>query len=263
MLELINVSFKYDQTWVLRSITLSVNQGEIIGVIGPNGSGKSTLLRLISGVLEPNEGQIDLMGKNLHKMSRKEIAKMIGVVPQNIQLSFPFTVREVVVMGRAPHLKWFQRENKTDFETVERALSYANMLDLADRMMDELSGGERQRAFIAKALAQEPKLLLLDEPIAHLDINYQFEILDLVRKLNRERGLTIILVSHDINLASEYCDRLAIFKAGELFAIGSAKEVITEENIMQGYGIPVIVTENPTSGMPMIIKGRRTKFKDR
>lgn len=257
MLELINISFKYDEIWALRHITLSVNQGEIMGVIGPNGSGKSTLLRLTSGVLEPNEGRIDLMGKNLHKMNRKEIAKLIGVVPQNLQLSFPFTVLEVVLMGRAPHLKWFQRESKIDFEIVERALSYTNMLDFADRMMDELSGGERQRALIAKALAQEPKLLLLDEPIAHLDINYQFEILDLVRKLNRERGLTVILVSHDINLASEYCDRLALIKAGELFAIGSAKEVITEENIMQVYGIQVIVTENPTSGMPLVIKGRR------
>lgn len=256
MLELSDVSFKYNynDSWVLRHINLSLNKTEIIGIIGPNGSGKSTLLRLISGFLKANEGHIALMGRNLDTMNRKEIAKLVAMVPQNIQVSFPFSVRELVLMGRSPHLSWFQRESKVDFEIVDRALSAVSLLELSERMIDELSGGEHQRVFIAKALAQEPNLLLLDEPIAHLDINHQFEILDLVRRLNREERLTVIMVSHDINLASEYCDMLVMLKSGELLAVGSAKELITEENIKKLYGTNVAVMENPTSGKPMIIK---------
>ncbi|HIE26326.1 TPA: ABC transporter ATP-binding protein [Candidatus Poribacteria bacterium] len=214
VIEVYDLSYKYnlDRSLVLNRINFDVRQGEILGIVGPNGSGKSTLLKLLSGVLKPVEGRILLLGRPLARLNHKSIAKIIAVVPQNTVISFPFTVREIVLMGRSPHLGLLQIERDKDFKISERAMMYTNSLEFADRKIDELSGGERQRVIIARALAQEPQIILLDEPTVHLDLKHQIEIFDLIKQLNIENLMTVVVVSHDLNLAGEYCDRFILLR---------------------------------------------------
>lgn len=253
MFTLDHVDVSYNSTPVLRSVSFDVRSGEFLGIIGPNGSGKSTLLKMLAGTLTPSSGSAKLDGKVIHTIPGRELARHLAVVPQENPVTFDYSVLEIVLMGRSPHLGRFQLENTRDLEIAINALKRTNLLSLADRKIGELSGGERQRAMIARALAQETEIIFLDEPTSHLDINYQVEILHLARRENRDHGKTIIAVLHDLNLASEFCDRLVILKAGQVYATGSPDDVITAENVQQVYGTAVWVRKHPTSGRPYVL----------
>lgn len=252
ILYLENVSFRYDRGLVLGDVSLRIAQGEFIGIIGPNGSGKTTLLRLMAGILRPEKGKVELKGRNLSEMSRRSVAKLVAVVPQETPLTFPFSVREVVLMGRAPHLPVFGFESGSDFEIAARVMGMTETAQFAGRSMGSLSGGERQRVLIARALAQQPEIMLLDEPTAFLDIRHQVEIFELVRTLREKQGLTVVTVTHDINLASLYSDRIVLLKEGKIFSEGRPEDVLTSVNIEDVYGSRILVDSYPGSGLPRI-----------
>ncbi len=252
MIDLRALSFRYHQDWVLEDISFRIEKGEFIGIIGPNGSGKSTLLKTLCRLLSPQKGEILLDRIPLNKMGQKEIAKKIAVVPQETYSLFPFRVVEMVLMGRSPYLGSLLFEGPKDLEIAQRAMAWTETLPLSERFIDELSGGERKRVFIARALAQEPEVILLDEPTANLDIHHQVDFLHLILTLNRKQGLTILMASHDLNIASDYCDRLILLNKGRIYKIGSPREVITREHIEEVYGCPVWVDDHPVSGMPRV-----------
>jgi iron complex transport system ATP-binding protein len=252
MIEVKSISFRYHKDWVLQDVSFRVERGEFVGVIGPNGSGKTTLLKILYRLLYPQQGEVFYELVSLKKMGRRDIAKKVGVVPQETHLLFPFRVMEVVLMGRSPYLGHLLFEREMDLEIARKAMEWTKILPLSERPVDELSGGERKRVIIARALAQEPEVILLDEPTANLDIHHQIDFLDLILTLNRERGLTIVMASHDMNMASEFCDRLILLKEGRIYRIGTPEEVITRENIERVYGCEVWVDKNPISGMPRI-----------
>jgi iron complex transport system ATP-binding protein len=252
MIEVNSVSFRYHEDWVLQDVSFRVEKGEFVGVIGPNGSGKTTLLKVLYRLLSPQKGEILFELVPMKRMDRIDIAKRIAVVAQETHLLFPFSVLETVLMGRSPHLGHLMFESEKDLEITRKAMEWTKMLSFSERSMDELSGGERKRVFIARALAQEPEVILLDEPTTNLDIHHQMDFLDLILTLNRERGLTIVMASHDMNIASEFCDRLILLQEGRIYKMGTPEEVITEENIEKVYGCEVWVDQNPFSGMPRI-----------
>jgi len=252
LLNVDNVSFRYGEQWVLRGIDFAVEKGDFLGIIGPNGSGKTTLLRVIDGILAPQEGAVLLEGTEIGKLRREALARSVAVVPQYSALAFPFSVEEVVLMGRAPHLGRWRFEGDEDNRIARKAMEMTDTLGLAARDMESLSGGERQRVLIARALAQEPRLMLLDEPTAFLDIRHQVDFFDRIRSLNRDRGLTIIAVTHDINLAAHYCDRIILLKDGRIEATGPVEAVITEEHIRKAYETKVMVDRHPRTGSPRI-----------
>ncbi|MGE5855743.1 MAG: heme ABC transporter ATP-binding protein [Syntrophaceae bacterium] len=252
LLKVDKVSFRYGQQWVLRGIDFTVEKGDFLGIIGPNGSGKTTLLRVIDGILAPQEGAVLLEGTEIGKLRREALARSVAVVPQYSALAFPFSVEEVVLMGRAPHLGRWRFEGDEDNRIARKAMEMTDTLGLAARDMESLSGGERQRVLIARALAQEPRLMLLDEPTAFLDIRHQVDFFDRIRLLNRDRGLTVIAVTHDINLAAHYCDRIILLKDGRIGAAGPVDAVITEENIRKAYETRVMVDRHPGTGSPRI-----------
>lgn len=249
------VSFAYSNDYgsVLEDIDLKVESGQMVGVIGPNGSGKTTFLRLASGVLHPTKGSILLDGNDLKDLSRNRIAQRVAMVPQYFYMPFSFTVAEVVMMGRTPFIKVLSGAKEHDRDTVRHSLEATGVSEFESRIFNDLSGGERQRAILALAMAQEPKLLLLDEPTAHLDINHQIELLQLVQRLNTEEGITVCAVMHDLNLASLYFNRLVILKNGSVYADGPPHKVLTSEVIQHVYGTKVHVTTHPTTGTPYII----------
>jgi len=230
-----------------------VGEGEVLGIVGPNGSGKTTLLRCINMVLKPKAGTVLIDGQDILELDRKEIAKSIGVVPQNSNVRFPFTVLDVVLMGRTPHMERLDRESLKDIEVAKKAMEMTNTEHLADRLIDEVSGGEKQRVIIARALAQEPKILLLDEPTLHLDINHQLELLELIRELSKRNSLVVILVSHDLNLAARYCDRMILLSSGKIHSAGRPSEVLTPENIKEVYQVVVEVSKDPETDAPHIL----------
>ena len=252
LLSVDNVSFKYGEQWVLRGIGFDVEKGDFLGVIGPNGSGKTTLLRVIDGILKPQEGEVRLEGTEIGRLRREALARCVAVVPQYSALAFPFSVEEVVLMGRSPHLSRWRFEGEQDLRIAREAMEMTDTLGLAARDMESLSGGERQRVLIARALAQEPRLMLLDEPTAFLDIRHQVDFFDRIRALNRERGLTVIAVTHDINLAAHYCDRIILLKGGRIEAAGPVETVITEEHIRKAYETRIMVDRHPGTGSPRI-----------
>lgn len=253
-LKIENVECRYGSTRVLENLSFEANRGDFIGLIGPNGSGKTTLLRSISSVLKPYVGTVFLDGRDVYSLKTKEVAKNVAVVPQDTSPStFLFSALEIVLMGRTPHLKWLESEGERDHAIAERAMKFTNTWHLADRLFTELSGGEKQRVIIARALTQEPKVLLLDEPTSHLDINYQVEILDLIKKLREERKLTIIAVFHDLNLAARYCDYLILLNQGEIESIGAPEAVLTPENIKRVYHAEVLVKRHPITNSLYLI----------
>lgn len=256
LLQLDHICFAYNGSPVIRDISFSIEKGDLLGLIGPNGSGKTTLLKLIDGILQPAQGTIRILGAPVQKMKRMDLAKIIAVVPQLSPLLFPFTVQEVVLMGRAPHLGTWRFEGEKDYEIVKLVMEKTDTLTLAERNMNRLSGGETHRVLIARALAQEPQILLLDEPTAFLDIRHQIDFLNLIHALNKEQGLTVIAVTHDINLASLYCKRIALLKEGQIQAIGRPEEVVTEEQIQAVYHTPVIVDRHPVTGRPRVTPRR-------
>lgn len=246
------ISFRYAAQWVIEDLSFHVEGGEFWGIIGPNGSGKTTLLKILYGLIDPQRGRVFIDGGELRRMKRSDIAKKIAVVPQETQISFPFTSLEVVLMGRSPYLGRLRFEGRDDFEIAETAMRLTDTFHFSRRPVNELSGGERQRILIARALAQEPEIILLDEPTSNLDIGHQVEFYDLISRLNREKKLTILTVSHDINLASEYCRKIILLKGGRIFKMGSPRDVVVEESIRQVYGSRVLVDENPVTKSPRI-----------
>jgi iron complex transport system ATP-binding protein len=250
-----DVRFRYADGgagWVLDGVSLAAAPGEVVGLLGPNGSGKSTLLRLVSGVLRPAEGSVELGGRPIRALSRKETARTVALVVPEGGRDLPFRVEELVLLGRSPYLGDLEWEGPDDRRIAREAMERAGVTHLADRYFDELSLGERQRVLLAQGLAQEPKVLLLDEPVAHLDIHHQVEIHALLERLARERGVAILAVSHDLNLAAEYCDRLVVLSAGRVRAVGPPAEILTADLLSEVYASRVLVDRNPVSGAPRV-----------
>ncbi len=256
-----NVSFSYGlrkravSEAVLNDLSCLILSGRVLGILGPNGSGKSTLLKLLARVFEPQQGQIDLLGDSLSSLSQLDVAKRVALVPQETLQLFPFTIAEMVLMGRSPHHQgWggWHWEDSQDWAIAQNAMEELDVAHLGDRLVTEVSGGERQRAVIARALVQEPQVLLLDEPTAFLDLHHQLDIARIIKRLNRERGLTVVLVSHDLNLASQYCDHLLLLNHGCLVAMGSPQKVLNPEIIEAVYGCSVLIDKHPQSGMPRV-----------
>lgn len=244
LLEVRGLTHQFRNEPVLRDVSMEVNTGDFLGILGPNGSGKTTLIKCISGVLKPSEGSIFLQGRRVRDLSAMEIARIISVVPQGVEIGFDFSVAQFVMLGRIPFLKPFQGETSKDYSVVEWAMGVTGVTGLADRSFWEISGGERQRVVVAQALAQEPRLLLLDEPVAHLDISQETEIFNLIRNLNREHGITVLVVLHDLNLAARYCKTILLLKEGAVYAQGLPAEVLTPSNIRQVYHTEVELVKN-------------------
>lgn len=231
-------------------IDLRVQEGDLVALVGPNGSGKSTLLRLLLGALHPDAGTVELWGRDIRDWQREEIARRIGVVPQTEEIAFPLTVRDMIAMGRYPHLGAWRREGPADRSAIERAMERCRVTDLAARSVLELSGGERQRVRVARALAQEPRALLLDEPTASLDIAHEMSLFELLSTLREER-VTVVIVTHNLNVAARYADRLVLLENGRSAAAGSPRDVLTRNTIERVYGWPVTIrTEN---GAPQVV----------
>jgi len=252
-LQIRQVSFSYLDGLVLHNIDLSIKAGEMVGLLGPNGSGKTTLIKLASGILKPGQGEIRLDGSDLSQLRRKVIARSVAVVPQQFHIPFAFTVGEVAMLGRIPFIRALAGETEIDRQAVNTALELVGISELEQRRFDELSGGERQKVILAMALAQQPRLLLLDEPTVHLDITHQIEILELLRNLNVEQGITVMAAMHDLNLASLYFDRLILLEEGRVLADGTPAQVLTEARIREVFSASVLVEPHPTTGVPHII----------
>lgn len=246
-LELKEVDAYYSSVKVLEGIEFAAARGELLGIIGPNGSGKTTLLRTIARILKPRTGAILLDGQAVLPMKDREFSRIFASVPQDTAVNFEFSALDVVLMGRNPHLGRLQLEGERDIAIARRCMERTSCWHLAERPVTELSGGERQLVIMARALTQEPKVLLLDEPTSHLDINYQLAIMELLRQLITQEKLIIIAVIHDLNLAAQYCDRLVLLRAGRIVAIGSQDEVLTAENIKAAFGADVIVKRHPVT----------------
>ena len=247
-----DVGFKYETDWILRGITFQIEEGEFLGIIGPNGSGKTTLLKLLSRLLSPREGKITFQGRSLDSWNHRELVREVGVVPQDITILYPLTVLEIVLMGRAPYASLLGFDETRDIRIAEEMLDRVGLSHISGRPVSSISGGERQMVFIARALAQQAGLLLLDEPTAYLDITHQISIHGLLRQLNAESGLTVITVSHDLNLASQYCSRLILLSKGEIYVQGRPDAVITTGNIKDVYGCHSLVDPHPVTGTPRI-----------
>jgi iron complex transport system ATP-binding protein len=232
----------------LDDVSLSVAQGSLTGLLGANGCGKSTLLKLLSGVLAPDRGAVSLAGRGLRRIPRRELARQVAVVPQETQPAFDYTVIEMALMGRHPHLGRFELEGPDDLAAVERALGTTGVAHLADRMFSTLSGGEKQRGVIAGALAQAGSVLLLDEPTASLDLAYQLEVAALLAALNREQGVTMVLATHDLNLAASICDSLVLLREGCVLAEGWTSEVLNAPMVRELYGIDADVRFHDGAG---------------
>ncbi len=253
MLEACQVTFSFNGTPVLDQVDLRLEAGKMIGVIGPNGAGKSTLVRLLSRSLTPADGRIWLNGHNLNQWRPAELARVLAVVPQDPELPPAFTAWEMVLMGRTPYLGWMGHESEHDRAAARRAMEETHIWHLADRFIGQLSGGERQRVVIARALVQEPRVLLLDEPTAHLDISYQVEILSLIVRLVKERRLAALAIFHDLNLAAQYCDELVLLSRGQVVAQGAPGQVLTLSLLRQVYGTEVVVVPHPQNGLPTVL----------
>ena len=240
-----NISFAYAGAPTLADVDFALGCGALRALLGPNGSGKTTLLKILTGILPPARGTVKYQDVDLKSMSRREIARRVALVPQELNLQFGFTVRQMVMLGRTPHTSALGGPSKQDREIVERVMELTETAEMRDRIITELSGGEQQRVVIAMALAQEPQVLLLDEPTVHLDISHQIEILDLVRKLNRERGLTVLATMHDLNLAALYFDDLVLLERGRIVAQGAPAEVLSVDRIRDVFHANVLVQAHP------------------
>jgi len=248
-----NLCKSFGSNPVLRGASFSVMRGEIFGIIGPNGSGKSTLLGLISGVEKPDSGTVLLDGKPVRHYSRKGLAQWLAVLRQEPLPAAAFTVREVVEMGRFPHQNWLGGEPDGGEERIEAILRRLELSGLAGRTLAQLSGGERQRAALGKVMAQDPRLLLLDEPTTYLDIGHQIQLMDKIKQWQRESDLTVVAVLHDLNLAALYCDRLMLMHRGKTVCVGTPGEILRSDLIAEAYGTEPIVIRHPAEGVPQIV----------
>jgi iron complex transport system ATP-binding protein len=264
ILRLENVGYALDRHTILRGISFGLQPGECVGLVGPNGSGKTTLLRTAAGLLAPDVGQILLTEQPLTQLKRREIARQIGYVPQQANLDFNFSVREVVLMGRNPYLSRFEVENESDRCIARQALELADLTHLVERLVTTLSGGERQRVVIARALAQQSRLLLLDEPTASLDLRHQHEIMALLVRLSQEHNLAILVALHDLNLAARYCNRLIVLNRARLLADGRPAEVLTPELMAQVFEVEATICPDETAPgrVQIVVQGVLTDSKD-
>jgi len=251
-LEIRGVAAGYGEREVLHGIDLTVAAGEVMVLAGPNGAGKTTLLRVLSGTLRPRAGAVRWQGEDLLGLSPRQRARRMAVVPQARTAPPTFTVAQAVMLGRTPYLSWLGAPDARDHEVVQRVLAQTDLTDLAARKLGQLSGGERQRVLLARALAQETPILLLDEPTTYLDLRHQANILRLVRGLSRAHGLAVLMVVHDLNLAARFADRMALLDGGEILAVGAPEDVLTAERIAAVYRTPVDVCRAP-QGQPMVV----------
>jgi iron complex transport system ATP-binding protein len=242
------VSFAYDREDVLDGLSLTIGAGSFTGLLGPNGSGKTTLIQLLAGAFHPRAGQVRVLGRELSSWDRRELARTVAVVPQRFDLAFPFTVEEVVLLGRVPHRGPLSLDSPDDLRVAREAMESTGVRDLAGRRITELSGGEQKRVVVAKALAQQPKILLLDEPAAHLDIRHQIGLYRLIDSIRRQTGLTVLSAMHDLNLAAAFCDRVALLKAGRLVASGPIPEVMTYRRLSEVFETDIYVGVNDLTG---------------
>lgn len=248
-----NLNYSVSDKDILKNINLSIDKGKFYSIIGPNGSGKTTLLRNIANSLEISKNKVYVESKDIISYNQKELAKTMSYVPQDNTSDFDFSVWDIVLMGRYPYLRRFEQESVKDIKIAENALKLTKTFHLKDKNIRFLSGGERQRVFIARALTQETKILILDEPISMLDIHHALEIMDTIKHLNSTVGLTILTVLHDLNIAAEYSDELILLDEGEIVAIGTPEQVLSSENLEKVYKIKVSISKNPYTNKPLII----------
>ena len=246
-----DITVGYGEHTVLKSVSLAIEQGGFLGILGPNGCGKTTFLRSLSKVLKPEDGVVYIDGKTVSSYDAKTFAKTVGCVSQETETGFEFSVRDIVLMGRHPHIGRLAPLTAGDYAIADEAMRFTNTLQFKDRLVTELSGGERQRVLIAKTLAQQPKILLLDEPTNHLDVCHQIEILQLIRSLTPK--ITVIGVLHDLNLASYFCDRIVLMEKGQILSVGTPAEVLTPERVYDVFSVRMIVSPHPVTGKPYLI----------
>ncbi len=259
LIEFAGVGFSYPrpertrgEAFALADVSFAIGEGEVFGVIGPNSAGKTTLLRLLTRVLAAERGEVRLEGRPLARLPHAELARRIAVVPQDAPRPFPFSVEQLVLMGRYPHGPGRFFESDEDRALAREAMAATGVLELAALPLEQLSGGERQRAMLARALAQQPRVLVLDEPTSHLDLRYQAETAALIQRVNAERGMTVLLVSHDLNLAAEVCDRLLLLSRGRIARVGTPAEVLQRQTLETVFRCAVSVDVNPSSGRPVV-----------
>lgn len=256
-----NIDFFYNATQILHDVSMSLRQGEFLGIIGPNGAGKSTLLRLLCGILQPKKGTVGLFGASISAQSHKSIAQIVAFVPQETHFALNFTVEDIVSMGRYPYKRAFQREDEQDRSAVENALGAANVAALRARPINSLSSGERQLVVIARALAQSPKVMLLDEPTSHLDLHHQHAIMDLLERLNKQ-GISIAVVHHDLNLASLYCENLILMHKGKIHTKGKPAEILNKSILREVYSTEVTILRHPEKDVPQIFMQTKGNHED-
>ena len=253
MIQVVGLYVSYGDRAVVRGLDLEIAAGEVVGLVGRNGCGKTTLLKAVSRVIASDSGTIRLAGNNASALSRRDLARRLAVVPQNPQLPIGYTALEVVLMGRTPHLEFLQQETTVDRDIANEALARVGCEHLTHRRVDELSGGERQNVVLARALAQDTPILLLDEPTAHLDVGHQMSLFRLVRELAIESNLAVLAAIHDLTLAALYCDRIALMQDGRTVAVGPPADVLTSESIAEAYGAHVRVLHDPALPSPVIV----------
>ena len=252
-LQATGVHFSYADHPVLQGLDLEALPGEIVGLVGPNGSGKSTFLRIASGTLAPRRGDVMIQGMHVSTLRPRDRARLVTMVQQSPAVPPGFTALDVVLMGRNPYLGLLQWEGPSDYEVCQRTMELTETWDFADRVVSSLSGGELQRVFIARALAQETPVLLLDEPTSHLDISYQTGVLDMILKVRQETGVTVVVAMHDLTLAAQYCSRIAVLHQGTIYACGEPSEVLTPEVVSKVFGTAVSIVEHPVHGTPVVL----------
>jgi len=247
-----NLSHSFGKRNVLRQLSFSVDKGIFFVIIGPNGSGKTTLMKLMAGIIKPQQGLVEILGRSNRGYTPRALARAIAFVPQRLPVDLPFSVRETVLLGRAPYQGRLGIESKKDLEIARQAMEFTEVDHLAGATIAQLSGGEQQRVFIARAICQEPEIMLLDEPTASLDLAHQVKVMDLMEKLKLEKGITVIMVSHDVNLAGMYSDQVLLLKDGEVVCRGIPSEVLSYRRLEETYGCKLVVDESPMGGFPRI-----------
>ena len=261
MLIINNLSVSLEQKDILRNISLHIESGEFVSIIGPNGAGKSTFLKAVSGLIDIRQGDITLKNKKINQYSKKELAKIITLIPQETVLQFDLSVEEMVLMGRFPYLDYWGNYTLEDRQLTGVILEKLHIHHLSSRSFNSLSGGEKQKVLIARALAQDSSIIMLDETLSFLDMNHQIETMELLSKIHLEDRKTIILISHNLNLSNEYSDRIVIFKNGQLMADGTPRELINKEMLSAAFGAEIDMLQNPKSGNPVIYYTRAIEGK--
>jgi len=252
LIEINNVSFSFERE-VLKKININIERGQFYTILGPNGSGKTTLLRILSKSLHMDKGEIFIDEKELKQIKPKALAKKMAVVSQSTEIEFDFSVQDIVLMGRTPHISRFRSESEDDMEIVKSAMKMTNTWEFRDKSINALSGGERQRVVVARAIAQETEIILLDEPISHLDIRHQIEIMNQLKQLNQNKNITIFAVLHDLNIAAAYGDHMILMHDCGVYKDGTPEEVLTQDIIKKVYGLDIYITKNPKTGKTFVM----------